>query len=246
VLWLQWRSVTIIIFLLVDIIFFSIVWIQLDNAINNATTTKKPQMLEFLGCILINPTVDQRNKCFALGQAILLDEKICVAVLLMLAMSGIQTGLLLVRGSLIREWGELFRGKFGKKQEFVSLDAKRLSVDPRTPNLGSSMYPLNRMGTPTNRVASADTYSTKEPGGSPYLAQHSIGAADRSYRQPRMSFSTPRPAPTPAPTTPPLQHNRPTWDSTDTYAAPGTPGGGSLHNPPSTQPLRGTFDHNRT
>jgi hypothetical protein len=218
----------------------------MDNAIGSAATYKKPQMLEFLGCILINPTKETRNKCFGLGQSVLVSEKVCVAVLLLLALTGIQTGLLLLRSSLLREWRDLIREKFGKKQEFVSLDAKRFSTDPRG-GTGNANYPLNRMGTPTARVASAntaDTYSTKEPGGSPYLAQHSISNADRNYRQPRMSFSTPRPAQTPVPSTPPLQHARPTWDAAETYA-PSTPGSAHLHNSPSTRPLRDHYDGGR-
>jgi len=217
VMWLQWRGMTVVIFLLVDIIFFSIVWIELDAAVNKIGGGHTEHIMPFLACILINPSLEPRSKCFELGQKALVSEKTSIAILLLLALTGIQTGLLMIRSSVFSAWADLFRRLFSRRRqaEFVSLDAKRLSNDPRP-------IPMMRMGA-TSRVASAntaisgsDTYSGKEQG-SPYFAQQHF---ERTYKQPRMSFSTPRPESAQSP--------RPTWDSTDTYA-PVRPGTSPMH-----------------
>jgi hypothetical protein len=115
----------------------------------------------------------------------------------------------MIRSSLLVAWVDFFRKRFSRKREFVSLDAKRFSNDPRT----IQMMEMNANA--TNRVASAntalsgtETFSSKEPGsGSPYFAQQHF---ERNYKQPRMSFSTPRPSSANAP--------RPNWDVNDSYA----------------------------
>jgi hypothetical protein len=87
VLWLQWRSVTIVLLLVADVIFFSIIWIELDTAITNIGAGHTDHIMAFLACILINPKVNQRGKCFDLGQKVLVNEQTCVALLLMLSVS---------------------------------------------------------------------------------------------------------------------------------------------------------------
>jgi hypothetical protein len=87
VLWLQWRSVTIVLLLIADVVFFSIIWIELDTAIGDIAAGHTEHIMAFLACVLINPSVKQREKCFSLGQQVLVNEKTCVALLLMLSVS---------------------------------------------------------------------------------------------------------------------------------------------------------------
>src|ERR1700712_4825367 len=54
------------------------------------------------------------------------------AVLIILKLTGVQTGLMMSRTAMFVGWYELFMSKFGGKREFVSLDAKRYSQDART------------------------------------------------------------------------------------------------------------------
>lgn len=83
VLWLQCRSITMIIFLLVDIIFLAIVWVQLDNAILAAKQGKLEHFLPFLTCLAANAGV--KNKCFQSGQEALVSEGIAIASLMLLS-----------------------------------------------------------------------------------------------------------------------------------------------------------------
>ena len=76
---------TILVFLLVDIIFFSIVWIELDAAVNRIGGGHTEHIMPFLACILINPGINQRSRCFELGQKALVSEKTSIAILLLLA-----------------------------------------------------------------------------------------------------------------------------------------------------------------
>jgi hypothetical protein len=85
VLWLQWRSMTIVVFLLVDIVFFAVVWIELDYAVNEISHNNTPTIVPFLACILVNPSLDARSRCFELGQEALVGEKTSVAILLLLS-----------------------------------------------------------------------------------------------------------------------------------------------------------------
>lgn len=83
VLWLQWRSITIIVFLLVDIIFLAIVWVELDNAIGAAKAGKLEQFLPFLTCLAANAGV--KGKCFHYGQDALVSESTAIASLMLLS-----------------------------------------------------------------------------------------------------------------------------------------------------------------
>jgi len=129
-------------------------------------------------------------------------------------LTGIQTGLMMIRSSMFVGWKELYQKFFGPKpSEFISLDAKRYSHDPRKPN-------TIEIGSPINRVDSGNT--TASPNGEfashdyrdPRLSDiHSIPSPtfERQYRQPRMSFSVPRPA---TATPPP---SKPIWDTTESF-----------------------------
>jgi hypothetical protein len=239
VLWLQWRSVTIVMLLVADVIFFAIVWIELDAAISNIGNGHTEHIMAFLACILINPSLDTRSKCFPLGQRVLVNEKTCIALLIMLSLTGIQTGVLLTRASLFKSWGEYFRTRFGRNKEFVSLDAKRFSVEPRSNPDPIAMTPVVSAPKRVGSANTADTYSAKDPN-SPYVNRSfDLSPQERTYRQPRMSFSSPRPHPM----TPPPIHSRPTWESIESQPRPAT--ANAMYSPTSPPRLSNDHLHNR-
>jgi hypothetical protein len=80
--------VTIVIFLLVDIIFFSIIWIKLDTTINDIQGGNTDHIVPFILCLIVNPTVETRKECFNLGQSVLVNEQTCIAVLMLLSVCG--------------------------------------------------------------------------------------------------------------------------------------------------------------
>jgi hypothetical protein len=85
VLWLQWRSITIVIFLLVDIIFLAIVWVQLDNAVISAKEGKLEKFMPFLVCLYASGGI--KDKCFADGQRALVNQGTAIAILMLLSVS---------------------------------------------------------------------------------------------------------------------------------------------------------------
>jgi hypothetical protein len=210
VLWLQWRSIMIVIFLLVDIIFLAIVWVQLDNAILSVKQGKLKDFMPFLVCLYGSGGV--KNKCFSLGQEALVTESTAIATLMLLSVSlrvpcvsqshivlilfklaGVQTGLMMSRTTMFVGWYELFMRKFGAKREFVSLDAKRFSNDART-------FELLKVGSPSTQPvpevpATPEIFQTggRESAHSP-PAYGPPGSAhsERAYRKPTLSFSGPR------------------------------------------------------
>lgn len=84
VVWLQWRGITIVVFVLVDVIFFSVVFVYLNaeetHAIDDIET-----MFPFLICLMKNPT--EPTPCHGLGQNLFVGQQTVVAVLMMLSVS---------------------------------------------------------------------------------------------------------------------------------------------------------------
>ena len=210
VLWLQWRSITIVIFLLVDIIFFSIIWVQLDNNINRARSGDLTRFMPYLLCLF--ESGGDKSKCFALGQQAVIGEKVATAILMLISLTGLQTGLMMARSEMFTGWYQFFKSKLVKKREFVSLDAKRFSSDMRT-------YELLKVGTPT-LTAPASTYASRAIYSS--NGDQSNQDSERQWRKPTMSFAGPQ-APSNA-------ANRMDWQMPNNL---GARGGLGLHPPRS-------------
>jgi hypothetical protein len=187
VLWLQWRGITIVVFILVDVIFFSVVFIWL-NALTSHARDNVEELMPFLGCLMKTPT--DPSPCFEIGQELAVNESTVIAILMMLSIAGIQVFVLLSRSSMYSGWLEFFRNKFSKNREFVSLDARNLAEHSR--NYELKKFEGDAVQTPSNVLASppeiagynhfrSDTpdYFTKE--------------TQREYVSPTLSFSTPRP-----------------------------------------------------
>lgn len=84
VLWLQWRGIAVVVVILVDVIFLSIVFIWLNTITSHAT--KDIDKLEpYLLCLLTN-AVDPAP-CFAIGQSMTINESTIIAILMMLSVS---------------------------------------------------------------------------------------------------------------------------------------------------------------
>lgn len=84
VLWLQWRGITIVVFILVDVIFFSVVFIWLNSLTSHAKDNVE-DLMPFLVCLIKNPA--KPDPCFPLGQDLAIDESTVIAILIMLSVS---------------------------------------------------------------------------------------------------------------------------------------------------------------
>ncbi|KAF1999543.1 hypothetical protein P154DRAFT_228697 [Amniculicola lignicola CBS 123094] len=186
VVWLQWRGILIVVFILVDVIFFSVVFIYL-NSVETHATEDLEEAMPFLSCLMLHP--NDVKQCFDLGQELFVSQETVVAVLIMLSLAGIQCFLLLARGSMFSAWIAYLKGKFGTQREFVSLDAKNYVEDPRQFELTKVTSPIQ---SPRSAVTSPgnefDPYRRSVTGTPDYFSKE----IQREYHSPTLSFSTPR------------------------------------------------------
>ncbi|KAF2132653.1 hypothetical protein P153DRAFT_354141 [Dothidotthia symphoricarpi CBS 119687] len=213
VLWLQWRGITIVVFILVDVIFFSIVFVWL-----NSTTTHALDDIDsikpFLFCLIAH--TDNLDPCFDIGQDMAVDQKTVIAVLMMLSIAGLQCFFLLVRRSMFSAWVDFFKTKVNKNREFVSLDAKHNAENPRNYELKNfDMGPLKSPESAITSPSAGMDYDHFRPGTPDYFNKE----AQRQYRSPEQSFSAPRPLSRTA--------TQVEWDPRSTHAR----GGLGLHPP---------------
>lgn len=219
VLWLQWRGILIVIFILVDVIFFSVVFIWL-NSLQSHAKDNLDGVMPWLLCLMQYP--DEPERCFDKGQDLAINQSTVSAILIMLSIAGIQVFILLLRWSMITGWLELIRSKFSKNREFVSLDAKHYQDNTKN-------YELKRFEQeePSHLQYPQEAYKSPlgdephQPGTPDYFNKE----VQRPYQSPEQSFSTPRPI------SPPEQMGYPhvDWDPRSTHAR----GGLGLHPPES-------------
>lgn len=127
VLWLQWRGICIVTIILVDVIFFSVVFVWLDG-LQSSVAKDWTKVEPWLICLAMNPT--DKDACLDYVGDWLVNQATVVAVMLLLALAGLQVFLFLARPSLFPAWVEFFQNKFSPRNEFVSLDARRNVVRP--------------------------------------------------------------------------------------------------------------------
>ncbi|KAK5171945.1 uncharacterized protein LTR77_003582 [Saxophila tyrrhenica] len=122
VLWLQWRGICIVTIILVDVVFFAIVFVWLDS-LQSAVNKDYQKVEPWLLCLALHP--DDKNACLSYVGDWLVNQPTVIAVLLLLSMAGFQCFLFLARPSLFPAWKQFFQEKFTSRSEFVSLDARR-------------------------------------------------------------------------------------------------------------------------
>ncbi|KAK5124117.1 hypothetical protein LTR85_001820 [Meristemomyces frigidus] len=126
VLWLQWRGICIVTIILVDVIFFSIVFVYLDG-LQSSVVNDWQKVEPWLECLVLNPT--DKNACLSMVSGWLVSESTVVAVLVLLSLASIQCFIFLTRPSVFSAWVDFLRTKFSPhRQEFVSLDARQTNV----------------------------------------------------------------------------------------------------------------------
>jgi hypothetical protein len=141
VLYLQWRGMLIVTIVLVDVIFFAVVFVYLDKLEESMLHDYK-RVLPWVVCLIENK--GDRNPCFRYSHKWLISEPTIGAMLLMISLLGIELFVLLFRWSLITGWKERWTALTQPKennQEFVSLDARKSPFSPEPPT-----YELRKMG----------------------------------------------------------------------------------------------------
>ncbi|KAF1819470.1 uncharacterized protein K489DRAFT_325896, partial [Dissoconium aciculare CBS 342.82] len=125
VLWLQWRGLFIVTIILVDVVYFSVIFVWLDS---QQTTIGQDwnEVGPWIICMIQDPSAKGRNHCMPLIQPFLVSEGVLVSVLMLLSVAGMQCFLLLARPSLFSAWWTLLRkgpSSAAQQPEFIDLDA---------------------------------------------------------------------------------------------------------------------------
>lgn len=194
VIYLQWRGIAIVLIIVADVIFFSIIFVFQDNVIQSVT--HDPTVGEEWVLCLIGASGD-KNKCLKEAGKLVINLATIMAVLLLLALNGVWLLFLLGRWTMVTGWFELIKTPFHRtKREFVSVDARYdMKNDPRSYEMLSKdtsivVTPLSPVRSPSNGRKTPD-----------YFGQTA------RYHAPSRSYSTPR-----AP--------QMSWDPEQTYARP--------------------------
>ncbi|KAM7206906.1 hypothetical protein V8F33_000005 [Rhypophila sp. PSN 637] len=235
VIQLQWRGIMIVLIIITDVVFFSVVFVFQDTTVENVK--HNPEIAsEWVTCLVLNGG----NKISCLDEAgpIVVNMPTVGAVLFLLAINGLWLLFLLGRWSMVTGWIDLLAPKHRSKREFVSVDARLddLKKDTRsyemlsrdtgkemdesvTPSLVTPISPTYHnpaMRSPRSPVAPGTDRDSSYPANDGRRTPDYFGQTSR-YHAPARSFSSPRPpqsASSPQP--PPV-----TWDARETYARVG-------------------------
>ncbi|KAK4251247.1 hypothetical protein C7999DRAFT_37856 [Corynascus novoguineensis] len=222
---LQWRGIAIVLIIVADVIFFSIIFVFADNTVESAKNDPTLAM-DWLACLFLSK--GDKSMCLDEASSLTVSMPTIGAVLFLLGMNGIWLLLLLGRWSMFTGWRDMLTSVPSRNQrEFVSVDARLddLKKDTRsyemlsrdtgktmddsvTPSVVTPISPTHARsttGSPINHdyVQMPNTDGRRTP--------DYFGNTAR-YHAPARSFSSPR-----APQT------TVTWDARETYARPTSP-----------------------
>jgi len=219
---LQWRGIAIVLIIIADVIFFSVVFVFQDNTVE-AVKNDGELAIPWALCLIAN----QGNKVPCLDEASMLAVNMPTvgAVLFLLGMNGLWLLFLLGRWSMVTGWRDLCTSVPNRnKREFVSVDARLddLKKDTRSYEMLSrdTGKTMDESVTPSVVTPISPTHA-RSPAGSPVNNDYMPNSDGRRtpdyfgntarYHTPARSFSSPRP--------PQTVH----WDARETYARPTSP-----------------------
>ncbi|KAL2171127.1 hypothetical protein VTG60DRAFT_3642 [Thermothelomyces hinnuleus] len=202
---LQWRGIAIVLIIVADVIFFSIVFVFQDNTVE-AVMRDRSLAWDWVSCLITNG--GDKVPCLDEASALAVNMATTGAVLFLLGMNGIWLLLLLGRWSMVTGWRDLLISVPKRSQrEFVSVDARLddLKKDTLTP-----ISPTQARSTATGSPQNHEYVQMPTPDGR--RTPDYFGNTAR-YHTPARSFSSPRPP----------QQQTVTWDARETYARPTSP-----------------------
>lgn len=119
----QWRGITIVLIIITDIIFFSVVFVFQDSNIQDARNhLEKAQ--PWILCLI--QSGGNKNKCLAKARDLAVSQGTIAAVLFLMALNGIWLLLLLGKKDMARAWPDLIKSTLWPRRriEFVSVDTR--------------------------------------------------------------------------------------------------------------------------
>lgn len=188
VLQLQWRGVALVVIILANVIFFAVVFIDLDREVAPTPATLK-KAEPWLGCLLMGGT---REECKEYASALGPNEATLLAMIYLLSLVGFWNFILFARPSMFAGWLDLWRRGFPQRNEYVSADAnsrytdnkgfEMLTTSAKTPD------PYMRSPSPGRMMGRTSVTSP-----SPAFDRNVHFGQEARYVRPSMSFSGPRP-----------------------------------------------------
>ncbi|KAL8964939.1 MAG: hypothetical protein Q9183_004126 [Haloplaca sp. 2 TL-2023] len=217
----QWRGIVVVIIIIVNVVFLSLVFVEMDNT-EQAVMHNFDKARPWLSCLVA--TGGDKTACLDQVDDLATPEPTVMAVLILMSLNGIWTLLFLGRVSMIPGWIELIQKKFRRSHDFVSVDARghataarnyemmtsppQTAFTPHTPYALQSPQPAI-----TSPSIDGDTIAVLSP-----QSQKDYFSRDAKYVSPTMSFSTPRPPSSGR------HHQCREWDPVSTHARPWSPG----------------------
>jgi hypothetical protein len=185
VLYLQWRGMLIVTIVLVDVIFFAVVFVYLDK-LEESMLHDYTRVLPWVMCLIENQ--GNRDPCFQYSHKWLISEPTIGAMLLMISLLGIELFILLFRWSLITGWKERWIAltSRGNQQEFVSFDARNAQFSPDPPT-----YELRKVGG-RMQIGYADRKSWDPNNVQPTYPNHILDDVVSTPNSPVPIYSPPR------------------------------------------------------
>ncbi|KAF4427455.1 g- coupled receptor [Fusarium acutatum] len=177
---LQWRGIAIVLIIIADVIFFSVVFVFQDNVVQSVADdpTKAGAFVE---CLFKEK--GKKEPCLDEASSLVINEATVTAVLLLLALNGLWLILFLGRWSMVQGWIDLIKKPFTRnKKEFVSVDARvDVKNHPRSYEMlsrdsSAAVTPITPVKSPESGRRTPDYF----------------GSTAR-YHAPVRSFSSPRP-----------------------------------------------------
>lgn len=213
VLQLQWRSVAVVLTIIVNVIYFCVVFLELNKATALTPANLKAAM-PWLACLVLSQ--GNANECVSEAGGVSMNEAPILAVLFLLPLAGLWNFIFVVRTSMFTGWIQFARGFFVKRVEFVSADARERVPDVRTYEMLSASRQQNKTPDPTIELARSPTpgdyKSNVRWSGTKYDDSPDTYGPEAKYSSPTFSFSSPRP-PSASHTNPPRQ-----WDVSSSFA----------------------------
>ncbi|PHH90297.1 hypothetical protein CDD83_4065 [Cordyceps sp. RAO-2017] len=178
---LQWRGIAIVLIIIADVIFFSVVFVFQDHIVQSVT--EDPEVAKDWVVCLIGASGDKKQ-CLDRARSMVVNQATVSAVLLLLSLNGIWLFFLLGRISMLTGWVEMARRLTDRrKKEFVSADARcEVKKDARAYEMLSreSSAVVSPLSTMKSRSEERGTHDHFDPDA-------------HRYHAPTQSYSSPRP-----------------------------------------------------
>lgn len=211
VLQLQWRGVALVLIILGNVIFFAVVFINLDRDVN-PTAANITKAAPWLLCLA---ATGSKKECKSHAVGMGPNEATLLAMVYLLSLVGFWNFILFARPLMFAGWLDLFSRGFARRHEFISVDASdryanKEGFEMLTTNTAKTPEPYSynmRSPSPTH-MAGLSRSPVASP--SPTFDRNVHFGQEAQYVPPSTSFSGPR--------APGSSHTSREWDPSSTFA----------------------------